>query len=681
MLEKIFSPKFQQVLTADTAGTTNIEIDNIHRDLIELLIAGLYTLEKRHILWVVGENENLDERKTKLELWLKLFDPDEAFIHFYITPFEDPYIDNQDKARAIGHKAQLVTRLLEEKRLIVITTLAALNIKIETRDQLRDFFIKLDLDQTLNRDELIKKLAEMGYRSRDIVEEPGDISWRGSIVDVFPIDARYPVRAEIEGDTLVSLRIFNPDTQKSLEKIRTIRFPLSRYFLNHETSTAYFNGEKERMVYLTELLGEDLRDRRIVVSDQKKVTDEFRKLLLNYENIYDAAANEENPLKKPALLFDFFLEREPLTNINETWDDIAAPREWERLKKSLTDLNLEDLQHLSTRVKHHGYRLYIFSKGEDPGQRLAESIPTYTHVPTKIPYSFENPGTRCIFLADREYRYLEKIEKASQLKSEALIKEIQINDLVVHREHGIGRFIGFKRLAFTDPGAASLIGRGRRPQVTEFLQIEYLNREYLYVPVYELDVLTKYIAFEGYTPQMDRLGGNTWALKKKRAKKSMIIFARELLDLYAMRKAIKGNAYVKEYEMEEKLAEGFQYVETEDQKKAIDDVLKDLEADYPMDRLICGDVSFGKTEVALRAALRVAANGKQVAILCPTTILAYQHYNTFKQRLAQFPITIAMLSRMVLPKKRKTLHNDIAKGKIDIIIGTHALLFIDYIES
>ncbi|UCH97161.1 MAG: DEAD/DEAH box helicase [Candidatus Aminicenantes bacterium] len=659
MIDKIFSPGLKRLITTKAPYT---EINNIDKDLIELVIAGIHSLEKKHTIWVVGENQNLNEKKTKLELWLNLLNPDKTPIHFYTTPFEDPYINNEDNLHAVGHKTRLIPHLLESENqpLIIITTLSALNIKIENKALLRDFFIKIGINQTITRDELIKKLMNMGYHSRNIVEEKGDISWRGSIVDVFPIDVQHPVRIEIEGDTIVSLRIFDTDTQKSLERIQTINLPLSRFFLDYETNRDYFNGNKTNMNRLTDLL----TGYKIVVSDKKKVIDEFNKLLLNYEKIYDAALGSEKKIEKPSHLFDFSLDKEDILSINETWDTISSPMEWVKLKKSLIDLNLEDLQYINEKVKNNGNRCFIFSKDEKLSESLAESFTTFTHIQLKIPFSFENQETKCIFLADRNFQYIEKIERTSQLKSEGLIKEIQLNDLVVHQEQGIGRFVGFKRLTFEN-------------QITEFLKIQYLHKEYLYVPVYEVDVLSKYIAFEGYMPKIDRLGGNTWALKKKRAKKSIITFARELLELYAMRKAIKGNAYTKDYELEEKLEEEFQYVETEDQKKAINEVLIDLEAEYPMDRLICGDVSFGKTEVALRAALRVVANGKQAALLCPTTILAFQHYHTFKQRFAQFPITIAMLSRMVSQKKKKNIYHQLANGKIDIIIATHALISRD----
>jgi transcription-repair coupling factor (superfamily II helicase) len=667
MLDYMFSPRFKRLFAS---GDLYTGLDNIDRDLIELAAAGLFFMQQGHVLWIVGENENLKEKKAKLELWLKLLNPDPEGagvpIHFYTNPFEDPYINNDGDVRAIGNKARLIADILGNKRLIVITTLSALSLKIEDRSELPHFFLELEKDRTMSRDTLIRELGFMSYRSRNIVEERGDISWRGSIVDVFPIDAPYPVRIEIEGDTVISLRIFDPDSQKSLKRIDRIVFPLCRFFINFETCADYFNGNQEGMQYLSHLLG----DYRLIVSDSRKIIEESRKLLTHYEKIYDIAAENESTLKKPSELFTFkfpsCFEGKRILSINETWDNISSAVEWVKLNKNIIDLNLEDLRHIREALEKNNYRLFIFSPDEQIDERLAEHFRTFNHIAGKIPHSFENRETGSLFLADRDFRYIEPADfdrdRGDRLKSERrLLDDIELNDMVVHQVHGIGRFVGFKKLTFEG-------------HVSEFLKIEYLNREYLYVPVYELDVLSKYISFEGYVPQMDRMGGNTWNLKKRKARKSIVTFARELLELYAMRKAIKGNAYSREYELEEKLAGGFEYVETRDQKRAIKDVLIDLEAESPMDRLICGDVSFGKTEVAIRAALRVVANGKQVALLCPTTILAYQHYATFKKRLAQFPVTLAMLSRMVSQKRKKTILKDLSEGKLDIIIGTHALI-------
>jgi transcription-repair coupling factor (superfamily II helicase) len=675
LLDNIFGPEFKQLIT--TAPDSHYTgLDNIHLEMVELAVAGIYCnqVPRRPLIWVVGINENLNEKAAKLRQWLQSLISDIPPIRYYTLPFEDPYINNDSDPRAIAYKIRLLSDIQAGTPIIVITTLPALSLKIEPKEEIPGFFQQIAVDGERDRDDLIEKLMLMGYRNRNIVEEQGDIAWRGSIVDVFPIDGQYPVRIEIEGDTVVSIRIFDSDTQKSIKQINATTFSISRYFLKYESFAAYFNQQPAEMHYLTELLN----GYRMVVSDKKKIIDETGKLLHHFDTIHQMSILPEvNQLEKddtdigdnletallladPHELFSFPFEHEKIISIDETWDDITSPIAWVKQQKSIIDFNLEDIRALKEKVDIGGYRLVVFSDKEDTSS-LEEEFKPDVRIPNKIPCSFENPETRTIFLGDHHFQYIEKPRKAAAAKSDQLLNEISIDDLVVHQTHGIGRFTGFKKLTFEG-------------HISEFLKIQYLNNEFLYVPVYELDVLSKYVSFEGQSAKVDKLGGNSWSLKKKRAQKSIIHFARDLLDLYAMRKAISGSAYPADFELESKLNEGFLYVETEDQKRAFKDVFADLEAEFPMDRLICGDVSFGKTEVAVRAAMRVVANGKQVAVLCPTTILAYQHFATFKNRFKDFPISIAMLSRMVTAKSKNKIKEGLDAGTIDIVIGTHSLI-------
>ncbi len=681
MIDSVFGPRFRQVITAG-ASASYTGIDNIDRDLVELAVAGIYSLAPpgHSLIWVVGVNENLREKALKLRQWLQMVTSATPSIRYYTLPFEDPYINNQSDPLAVGNKIKLLADVLEHKPQIIITTLPALSLKLEAREDIPGFFQRIEVNAELDRDDLIRKLTDMGYRGRTVVEEQGDIAWRGSIVDVFPIDHPRPLRIEIEGDTVISIRIFDPDSQKSLKRITSALLARSHFFLNYADCADYFASDKKNMFYLTQLLN----NYRMVVSDKKKVSDEFNKLLHHYDDIYQMISSPNDPeapaddgtddhtddhtdmkprLAPPGALFSFPFQEEKMIGIEETWDNISKPVEWHKLAKSIADFNLEDVRSLREKVQKDHYRLVIFSD-KDNSNALEQEFKPFDFIPAKIPYSFENKETRTVFLADKHFHYVEqpaKPEKTEQLKSEQWVDEIQPDDLVVHSTHGVGKFVGFKKLAFEN-------------HVTEFLKIEYVGKEYLYVPVYELDILTKYASFEGNIPKLDKMGGNSFALKKKKAQKSIVHFARELLELYAMRKAIKGTAYHPDHELEMKLGEEFQYVETQDQKRAIKDVYADLEKEYPMDRLICGDVSFGKTEVALRASLRVVVNSRQVAILCPTTILAFQHYATFTKRFAGYPISIAMLSRMVSEKQKKEIYKELAAGNIDIVIGTHALI-------
>ncbi|MCP4219114.1 MAG: transcription-repair coupling factor [bacterium] len=698
MLADIFSPGFSLLLTsADSPG-----IENIPPDLVELAVAGTFALTQNHLVWVVGENENLKEKKEKLLLWLRLFEVETGgfAIVSYMRPFEDPYINKENRLPAAGEKAGLVAALQENKRLLVLTTRSALCVKIEQMEQLDDFFLTSAVDDEINREELWRKLLEMGYRSRNIVEEPGDIARRGSIVDVYPVSATFapggnmPVRIEIEAEMVVSIRQFHPDTQKSIQQLQQVSFPMARFFSHqggdnavnpaygepgtdenqptgqsdtatsgNQATTGENSGVQQGMVYLTELL----KDYKLILSDPNRIDGEFQKLLDHYWKIYDIAPEKERQRGKPGELLNFPLHKESYLAIAETYDDMGAPPQLVKLKHSLMELDQADIGTIKDKIENSAYTLHIFTRRKEVAENLSEHWGNVHTLDYEIPFSFENPETRHIFLTHRHFRWFNRsasTEISRELKStkhSGFVKEIAVDDLVVHKIHGIGRFVGFQKLG---------IGN----EVTEFLKLGYLNDEYLYVPVYELDVLAKYTAFEGGKPRLDKMGGSSWRSKQNRAQKSIVRFAGELLQLYAKRKAVKGSSFSKDFQMEEQLVREFGYVETLDQKRAIKEVLGDLEAEYPMDRLICGDVSFGKTEVAVRAAFRVIAGGKQAAVLCPTTILAFQHYSTFKKRFASFPVNIAMLSRMVSAKEKKRILAELEQGRIDIVIGTHALI-------
>jgi transcription-repair coupling factor (superfamily II helicase) len=671
MLEYVFSDRLAERLKS----TGNTTIAGGDRDLAELYAAGVAALLEKNIIWVVGENEDFEEKEARLRLWLKFFGLKDVSICLYKRPFEDPYIHNSTDWKALDHKAKLISRLQKGQRCLILTTLSALSIKIEDPGRFDDMVFSLKTGAHLNRDDFTGAMIDRGYTVREAVEEKGDIAWRGSIVDIFPPGQANPLRFEFEGSSVVSIRTFEPETQKSIRTAAGAELPLARFFADYESVEEYLNKGQRGMKFLNDIVGEY----RLVVSDMRQLKAEYHKLMDHYRKIFQIAHKKRRVGKSPEGIFTFPIDRQLLLSIDETYDRVAGETEIVRFKKGIVDLQQEDIEAVKEKLTRHRFRLRVFSPAREMEYHLKQYFGDFDFYAYPLPCSFENNFTRTLFLTRQNFRLLEKPKKQRAQRSELLVNEIQKNDYVVHQKHGIGRFVGFHRLQlkgfdhFLSPNYWKTT-QGAGGNATEFLKIEYQNREYLYVPVYELGELSKYAAFEGSVPGIDRLGGRSWQLKQTKARKSMIHFARELLNLYALRKAIKGHAYTAEPELEPKLQQQFQYVETEDQKRAIRDVLRDLEAEYPMDRLVCGDVSFGKTEVAIRAAFRVVSNGKQVAFLCPTTILAFQHYNTFQTRLAPFPVRVALLSRMVPGKEREAVARELASGKIDIVIGTHALL-------
>jgi transcription-repair coupling factor (superfamily II helicase) len=657
MIDTIFSSQFIRDLKQKKIR----QINNCDGDLIELFVAGIFQICRTNLIWIVRENNHFKSIRDKLDAWLKLLGLRDVPIDFHKLAFEDPFVNSGIDQIALDYKIRLVESLLTQKPGIVVTTLPALSIKIETQPHWNRFVRSLKLNDPFDRNEFLSAMIESGYESRDFVEKPGDISWRGGIVDIFTLNADNPVRIEVLGGTVNSMRYFDIQTQRSIKAIPHIRLPVARYFLNHESMDDYFAHDQSQMAFLPDLYDEPC----LVSSDWNTLTAEFGIIMENFRKIRSLARTSTK--SKPGLydIFAFTPVTDDILSLNEIFDDISEKPELVKLSKSILEFDRNDIDRITSKLEN-GYSCWLCSNNRNIIEHLMESWGEVSHLNFNLPVSFENRTNRTLFLTSRNYYFEQKeIQPENEaVKTERLLKEIKADDFVVHDKHGIGKFLGLRHLQFG--GITS-----------EFIQIEYANREYLYVPVYELDVLSKYVAFEGIHPPLDRLGGKTWESKKSRAKKSIVAFARDLLELYALRKSIKGYSYLKTDDLEDKLWQGFQFVETPDQSRAINDVMRDLESGSPMDRLICGDVSFGKTEVAIRAAFRIILNGKQVAVLCPTTILAWQHYETFRRRFSAFPVQVALLSRMISAKEKKRVLQELESGKIDVVIGTHALLSRD----
>jgi transcription-repair coupling factor (superfamily II helicase) len=663
MIDTVFSPAFFATLDGYVRPLVGlrsrkqcIEIASVDSAAQELAVAGIFAHGKESVVWLGGENESFAARKEKLGQWLKFFALENVPVHIYTLPFEDPYINASPSPSRIAAKQSLLADLHTGNKMIVLSTLAALSMRIEKEFDRAGNKLEIKNDDLWERNELIQELAELGYQTREAVEINGDIAWRGNVLDVFPVNCAYPVRLEFAGRRLVSLRSFDLDSQRSINALAGVIIVANRYFPEHADPEFPFLLPAENSLFITEALSV----RRLITSNFAKIEDEYHKLLENFRRIRLAVAESRSSVLEVEAIFNFPYGAEKIVNLADFPSQVEAESEIRVWPKTLLTLDNADLEYLRQRSAQ-GFRLRAYAADSRLLENAQAILPGLESHFFNLPCSFENPRQKVVFLTGRAFQYREGGEKVRARAPEQWRREIEIDALVVHRRHGIGKFAGFKRLNFE--GLAN-----------EFLKIEYQDREFLYVPWHELDVLKPYSGSEGGAPGMDRLGGKTWRLKTERAKKSIIHYTRELLNLYAMRKAMRKSALLPMAEIEEKLQRDFSFVETEDQKKAIRMVLDDLAADFPMDRLICGDVSFGKTEVALRAALRVVANGKQVAFLCPTTILALQHFRNFQRRLADFPLRLAMLSRLVGSSEKKRAVVELEQGRIDMVIGTHSLL-------
>jgi len=559
---------------------------------------------------------------------------------------------------------------------------------------------RLTTEQSTQPDALLRSWVEIGYQRVNTVLEPGQFSRRGGLMDIWTPAEKLPVRLDFFGDEIETIRKFDPATQRTVEKLDSILITPAREYLSPSSEIDSRKLERETNL--------DDQTSQIEIS-------EFHIPLLHQQ---PASLLDYFPQKALILMDDLSVVESMVAEIEEQavklrQDSIAeetlAPDfplpyvTWPELLDNLQDRSFLELGH-STAVDEEAGLRDAFSIGERFAGRLKpfiehvaglvsknESVIVISRQSERLHElwtenhpegdSQDNPqfieaslsegfSVRDLHLiTDSEVFGWERPQPRMRQRPvaetpESIYADLQVGDYVVHIDHGVGRFGG-------------LVQRELDNHLREFLAVEYEGGGQLYVPVHQADRLTRYVGAEGAVPALDRLGGQEWHEKKGRVKQAVLEVAQEMLDLYARRNVVKGYAFKPDATWQKELEDSFPYVETEDQKRAITDIKRDMESPRPMDRLLCGDVGYGKTEVALRAAFKAVMDGKQVAILVPTTVLAQQHYETFLQRLAVYPVNVEMLSRFRTSREQTSILNGLAKGEIDIVIGTHRLISSD----
>jgi transcription-repair coupling factor (superfamily II helicase) len=562
----------------------------------------------------------------------------------------------------------------ERQALSIVTYPEAVAELVISRKQLDSRTLKLRLGQTVSVDSVIVTLREFGFREVDYVYEPGQFALRGSILDVFSYSSEYPFRIDFFGDDIDSVRTFEVENQLSRDKRDTVeivpelaqladdRIPFLAFMPKDcilVTKDFHFVRDAVDRTYQEGFTQQAIAERMegATETEQRDIMNEMRKdvqLVSGPQFTKDAAGFRRieighRPAQQPDASIRFNISRQPLFHKN-----------FDMLKQSLEDLQLK------------GYRLYILADSAKQTERLKEILTgtPFTPVDKTLHEGFADDGMRiCLFtdhqIFDRFHKYNLKSDKARSGKVALTLKEIQqfeIGDYVVHVDHGIGKFGGLVRMPQGD-------------SYQEMIKIQYQNGDSIYVSIHSLYKVSKYKAQDnGEPPRLSHLGTGQWERLKERTKAKIKDIARDLIRLYAARRKEKGYAYSADTFMQHELEASFLYEDTPDQLKATNDVKADMESRRPMDRLVCGDVGFGKTEVAVRAAFKAACDSKQVAVLVPTTVLAYQHYQTFKGRLKDLPVRVDYLTRARSAKQSKEVLHDLADGKIDILIGTHKLI-------
>lgn len=548
----------------------------------------------------------------------------------------------------------------------VVTYPEALAEKVASRDTIDTHTLHLATGGTADLAETAKWLRTNGFQEVDYVYDPGHFAVRGSILDIYGYSSEEPFRIDFFGDEIESIRAFNIETQLSERKLDSIAV----------ISNVAQQSSGSLLTYLKDNSPIWVRDADYTVERIKAIAaDSFSdSALIADEGDSEAMKQVIDPEE-----FATALSRHRLVHFTAAADnpdgENATAIGFGCTPQGIYHKNFDLISDSFTKFLADGYKIYILSDSEKQIERLRAIFEDrgddirFTPVISTIHEGFVDHATKtCVFtdhqIFDRFHKYNLKSDRARSGKLALSLKElgqIETGDYIVHVDHGVGKFGGLIR--------TEVNGR-----MQEMIKLIYLNNDILLVSIHSLHKLSKYRGKEGVEPRINRLGSGAWGKMKDRTKSKLKDIARDLIKLYAARKDEQGFAYSPDSYLQQELEASFIYEDTPDQLTATQAVKSDMESPRPMDRLICGDVGFGKTEVAIRAAFKAATDNKQTAVLVPTTVLAYQHFNTFKERLKEFPVRVDYISRARSTKDVKQILADLAEGKIDILIGTHKLI-------
>ncbi|MBM3770245.1 MAG: transcription-repair coupling factor [Acidimicrobiia bacterium] len=607
----------------------------------------------------------------------------------------DPYRGLTPHFGVLCARARAFHALARRSARVVVVSAAALRPRVSTPDRLLRASIELRPGQDIAPNHLAVLLVDAGFRREDPADEHGEFALRGGILDVYPPAEPYPIRLEFIGDTIETLRTYDPATQRSNAPIDQVAILPLRDVLPRES-----DAEPD-----SEVLDPSALDRDATVFDYVARARSLR-LLISERDEVEAAATKH--AEQVAWGFDEAPARVGGAPAPEVlfldWHTIA-----ERLKPGteLAQLSLEEagatgVHHVRCqptvelngrvpdwvseikKLREAGETTIFVAASAGRAERTIELLKEYDvyAVPVEraddaryaavlvalghLSRGFRLPDAALQLYAEsdvfEEDRHAPERRRSATKAFLSDLRDLKVGDLIVHADHGIGVFVGLKQ-----------IGVGEATQ--EFLELHYAAEDKLFVPVERLDLIQKFTG--AAKPPLDRLGGTSWERAKTKVKKAMRHMAEELLKLYAARRAVAGHAFSADSHWQQEFEDAFEYELTPDQKTAIADIKRDMESSTPMDRLLCGDVGYGKTEVAMRAAFKAVMDSKQVAFLAPTTVLAFQHQKTLKERFAGFPVRIDMVSRFRTKAEQKETLDDLAAGKVDVIVGTHRLLSKD----
>jgi transcription-repair coupling factor (superfamily II helicase) len=732
-------PAFTRAASHLKEGTGRIVLSGLTPSAKSLLLVLLRRAADRRIIVVVPDNRAADELVPVLQGFAELTGAVEADTIVSlpardVLPFQNlsPHPEIQEV------RAAALWQIASGKASIVVAPVTSTATRLRSAEYYMDLARTVRRADTLDVEALLRHLNTVGYSSSDVVEMPGQYALRGGILDVYSPEADRPLRIEFFGDEVESIRKFDPATQRSSTAVDdALLLPLTETPVREELLAAIhtrlsgkrLSGTEEAVEqailaegatvfpgweFYAPVAGADrtllelMAEASVMVDEPDAVRRELDRVWSRIGEAHERS--EVGNLVRPEDLYfppEELLEKlktrtggdmehlgitrpgaiEPAAFLSQPTPRFhgSVPTMLEEVQKLSADgkrvlfaaANTGELERLADIFTEYNvpFRLGSRTRGgesyADETAYFSGEVFTTTLVKAYVPDGVLLPEANLAVFGARDLfdeseavvpRPLRQKSKVSAFLSD--FRDLQVGDYVVHVEHGISQYQGLKEINHGDGPA-------------EFMLLEFAEAAKLYVPLTRLDLVQKYRSAEGAKPVLSHLGTATWAKTKARVKKAMKDMADELLKLYAERRMVEGHAFPSDNQWQKEFEDAFEYNETEDQEQAIVDVKRDMESGQPMDRLLCGDVGYGKTEVAMRATFKAVGDNKQVAVLAPTTVLAFQHYETFKQRFAAFPVNIEMISRFRSAKEQKEILQKAEAGKIDVLIGTHRILSKD----
>ncbi len=662
------SPKIKQIVDSLLKAEQKIQLNGLLGSSLSFVVQSLFNKTEKPFLVILNDKEEAAYYLNDLEQMIG-----EQDVLFYPGSYRRPYqIEDTDNANVLL-RAEVLNRINSRKKpAIIVTYPEALFEKVVTRKELDKNTLKVAVGDKISIDFINEVLFEYEFKRVDFITEPGEFSVRGGIVDVFSFSNDNPYRIEFFGNEVDSIRSFDVETQLSIEKQKKITIipnVENKFFQeNRESFLEYINDKTIIFIQNTDLLFsklDKLFGKATEIFDNLNATVKHvapEQLFLNQAEFIKKSLDfsivelSSKPIYKTKISFEFYIKPQPSFN-----------KQFDLLLNNLNDNHF------------NGYKNYLFCSNENQAKRFHDIFETldeansenirkqYNTIVLPLYQGFIDEENQIACYTDHQIfeRYHKfNIKSNVSKKQNITLKELttlSVGDYVTHIDHGIGRFGGLQKIQVEG-------------KTQEAIKLVYADNDIVYVSIHSLYKISKYTGKDGTPPKIYKLGSNAWKILKQKTKARVKHIAFNLIQLYAKRKLEKGFRFAPDSYLQNELESSFIYEDTPDQTKSTAEVKADMESDRPMDRLVCGDVGFGKTEVAIRAAFKAVDNSKQVAILVPTTILAYQHYRTFTERLKDMPVSVGYLNRFRTAKQKAETLKQLAEGKLDIVIGTHQLV-------